>query len=237
MAFRSSAVTVQGASISADLVATMPSGVASGDQLLALTTWDGFNTTVTPPSGWTQLELHNLSSPDGQTMYLWTKVATGSEGATQTWNGQTKGVVGIIAAWSGRTSSALTSGQVVKTNSTASNTSPISVSLTGVTASASDDIAVFVATDSVATSQWSYSTITNYTNQATGNSTDWASGNLQYRDNVSAGATGSLATTVTRSSGSGNAGWGGFVIRIPVASAGAPAQARRRRMRLFGTGP
>lgn len=217
MAFRSSATTTQGAGISADLVATMPAGVASGDQLIALTTWDGFNTSVTPPADWNLLDFHSNSAPDGQTIVLWTKVATGSEGATQTWSAQTKAVVGIIAAWSGRSSTPLTSSEVVKTNNTSSNASPISVSLTGITASTSDDIAVFIGLDNPSSSQWSFSQITNYTNQATGNSGDFAVGNFQYRNNVSSGATGSLATTATRDSGTGNAGWGGFVIRIPVA--------------------
>src|SRR5262245_33686117 len=115
-AYRSSAETHQNSSVSTSIVAAMPSGVVAGDQLLAITSWDSAFNTITPPSGWTQIGNLNPTGPDGQTVKLYTKVATGSEGSTQTWSGPTKAVTVIIAAWSGRDATALTSSEVVTTS-------------------------------------------------------------------------------------------------------------------------
>jgi hypothetical protein len=104
-----------------------------------------------------------------------------------------------------------------------------------------DDIGIGLGTDDAAAGQrWTYSTITNYTEQVDGVAQDWVSGaGLQTRDNVSAGATGNFAVTITRGAGAGNSGYSGIVVAI-AAAAGAsvtpPSQRSKPRMILRNRG-
>lgn len=217
MAFRSAAATNQGASVASSIAATMPTGYQSGDVLLAFVNWDDLGAVITAPSGWTTVATQiNLSGPDGESLAIYQKVATGSEGTTQTWTNNTHAVSVVIGAWTGRSTTALTSANAASTSNTTSNTSPISASYTGITASNSDDLALFMGVDPTAGgATWSFSTVTGFTAGAS-TSAAYPDTALQYKDNVSAGATGSLATTITRTSGTGNAGYGGFLVRIPI---------------------
>jgi hypothetical protein len=84
-----------------------------------------------------------------------------------------------------------------------------------------DDIGIGLGTDDAAAGQrWTYSTITNYTEQVDGVAQDWVSGaGLQTRDNVSAGATGNFSVTITRGAGAGNSGYSGIVVAIAASIA------------------
>ncbi len=197
-----------------------PTGTTDGDWLLAWVVTDFAGTITGVPSGWDLVENADLSGPDGQTARLYEKVAS-SEPASWDWtlNGSVYWVV-LVGAWSGRnTAGTLTD---VGTLNTSSNATPISVALTGVTAANGDDLAWFAELDKTAQLDvWSFTASpTNFTErQDTDN--NWAMATLHTRDNVSAGATGTLTGTATRSSGSGNAGFSGVVVALPASGGGS----------------
>lgn len=222
MAYRSSSSTSFATATA--LTATAPAGVVAGDRLLAFVIVDGQTgpgtapgNTITPATGWTELLNADQNNPDSQTVRLLEKkVATGSDLYNfVTSPGGTQAVVQVVCL-SGRhaTQAAVTA----STTNTTSNATPISVSMTGVTALQDDDVVWFCALDqTVAADTWGFSAVAGYTERldvATGNfltvATDTA-------DAVSAGATGALTSTATRATGTGNAGYGGFVVAVPQA--------------------
>lgn len=198
-------------------------GAAVGaNKLLAIVTDDGTGDTITAPTGFTQYATNaDLTGPDGATIRAFYKDAAGTEGTTFAWASSAGHVQVSMSEHSGRATGAPTFSAATK--NTSSNASPISASFTGVTAVAADDLVLLAALDQVnQTSVWSFSvTSSGWTNRNTVSPADWGTSFLATKDNVSAGATGNVAVTITRSSGSGNAGYGGFVVRLPAAAGAA----------------
>lgn len=222
MAFRSSA---KASSSSGGTITATPTGVQAHDYLGATYVVDSNSPTLSVPSGWTNdtSNFWGSGGPDGGLQFFAFKAdATGTDAFGFSDTSGTASNSLITAAWSGRNNATPHSTARVKTVDGTSNASPISATITGITASANDDIAVWMATDqTVAAARWTFSPITGYTEQQDGVATDWVSGiALDTRDNVSAGATGSFATTITRASGTGNAGFGGIVVAIKAAAGG-----------------
>jgi hypothetical protein len=213
MALRSVSTPIHGL-LDTSMTLNQPAGYQVGDILLAFFTedvgvLDHANTTFT---GWTFI-VEIVGGTDGENLLVWGRIATGSENwvaSTTTVSAQTTAVVG---AWSGR-SQAIPS--VYQTSHVDANAaSPVSISLTGITAANGDDIAVWVGLDQAAqTDTWGFSTITNYVKQVDYASSDWDSDTLQTRDAVGAGATGSLTLTATQLTGSSQTAWLGVVIAL-----------------------
>lgn len=210
----------------------LPSGTVDGDWLLAWLVSDVDSGVSTVPSGWTEIVNASQATPDGQNARLYVKVAS-SEPASWNWTlPNSRDWVMIVGAWSGRnTGGSLTT---VSTINTSSNATPISVALTGLTAASGDDLAWFAQLDQQSnTDVWSFTASpASFTERQDLNS-GWVMGTLHTRDNVSAGATGTLTGTATRSSGTANAGWSGVVVALPVSSGGAVTI----RGMLLGVGP
>lgn len=234
MALHATAQSVQANAGGSTFAVTMPT-ISVGDHVYVMLNSDGASQSLTAPGTgyWTQIKNNSMAGPDGETIQLYGRIADGTEGSTQSWGIAGKGIVAIAASFSGRSSSLITSTNVSVTTSTASNTTPVSASLTGLTASANDDLFAFIALDVTAAGPtWTASTITNYTARQTANSGDAAIAMLQTRDNVSAGATGSLSTTLTRTAGSGNTGYTAYVVNIPIASGVSVAALTANQFRL-----
>jgi hypothetical protein len=124
--------------------------------------------------------------------------------------------VAINAAFSGRNQSAPRTAVTGEKNET-SNTTPVTVSHTGLTAATGDDIAVFMQLDqTVQIDDWSSSQISSYTEQQDDTTEAWITVAFDTRDNVSAGATGALSCTATRGAGTGNAGWSVIAVAIAI---------------------
>lgn len=217
MAFRSSAVAF---AASGNVTAT-PSGVQVGDYLGGWFLTDSASNTLTAPSGWTQRAaiLWAGGGPDGGQQFYADKIATGTDSFqfSDTPNAASRTL--ICGAWSGRDTTNPRSTTPVTTKNTSSNTSAISATITGITATANDDIAIGLSTDqTLAAGRWTFSTITGYTEKQDGVAQDWTSGaGLQIQDNVGAGATGNFAVTITNSA-TGNAGYGAIVVAIKAAA-------------------
>jgi hypothetical protein len=78
-------------------VCPMPAGVVAGDALvMILHAWGGGTPVITTPAGWTSRGFHN---PGGDVWGCYTKIASGSEGAsvTVTANTSTMSNIGILA--------------------------------------------------------------------------------------------------------------------------------------------
>jgi hypothetical protein len=97
-----SANTGPGSSSTTTLTLTKPSGVASGHLLVAIVTSIGSSSSITGPSGWTEVD--TATSGGGMKMSLWAKIAGGSEGSNYSWTETSLGsqrFVGTITAWDG----------------------------------------------------------------------------------------------------------------------------------------
>jgi hypothetical protein len=201
------------------LEVTAPAGIQEGDILIAIWSQGGAgNATITWPSGFTLLASSN-SATATNTNRIAVKVATGSEPSSYTIATSVGDLcVAGVAAWRGRDTAAVLSAQT--TLAETAQEAPITVNLTGVTASAGDDIAwiamrVPSAGGNLTSPLWTPPT--SYTERIDVNATLYISMSLATRDNVSAGATGTLAGTIGASD---DAGYAGFVVALPASGGG-----------------
>jgi hypothetical protein len=104
-----------------------------------------------------------------------------------------------------------------KASSNAGNTSPVTVTATTLTASAGDDLVWVADMDAFHGTAAAFTPPTGYT-EATDVHADFENASTAYQENVSAGATGSVAGTWT--SAANQAGWMTWLIRLPIAPSG-----------------
>lgn len=233
MAFRSSSANFVTGTTN---TVTKPAGVVDGDVLLAAWVADNLTVTMTPPAGWSQYGSNaNIASGSnlGQ-VRLFYKVASG-EGSNYafTLNSSLENEV-CIGAWSGRAAPSFSASNVAITVVATNNASPYALSSTGLTAGNGDDIAYFIGLR--LNNNANAATLTAPTNYITRNNSSGAHYNdmcMCSRDNVSAGATGTLGGSIAST---GNAMSSGvFVIALAAAGGGSTvvprAQAHYRRRR------
>lgn len=218
MAYRSSSSTTFTATSA--LTATAPTGVASADRLLALITQDTISPAITTATGWNGvISTADTSGPDAQTIELHEKKnASGSDSYNFT-STTTDGAIVQVVCMSGRdnTAAAILSATI----NTTANASPLTATLTGVTALAQDDLVWMLAYDHTNSDNeaWATSAVSGFTERHDVAGLNWCDASTWTQDNVSAGATGNIAGTGTRTAGAGGAGWGGFVVAVPAAAA------------------
>lgn len=223
MAFRSSAAA---SSNTGGAITATPTGVAAHDYLCGMMIRDNTSGAVSVPTAW-NAALVITGTADGQ-LYNFSDKNDASGADAFQWNTNDGNSASLVnSAFSGRDNTTPRSTTIVQTNNNSLNASPISASFSGITALNADDIAVFMGTDqNTQTATWTFSTISGYTERQDGQPVDWCSGiALDTRDNVSAGATGSLASTITRATGTGSAGYAGFVVAIKSAAGHTPVAA------------
>ena len=216
MAYRSSSIAVGN---STSIIGTAPVGLTDDDWMLALIVQDGTKTVSSVPTGWDLIATISNTGPDVQSAFVYEKVAA-SEGVSWTWDMSATGDwLVIVSAHSGRN----TAGSLIVqgTTNNSNNASPVSVALTGVTALANDDVAWFAQLDQVGGADvWGFAPPTDYTERQDGAAAQWIQASLATRDNVSAGATGTLTGTATRTVGSSGAGFSGVVVALPSTGGG-----------------
>lgn len=220
MAFRSVATTDVSTS-SGGISVNNPVGIVIGDQLLAYFVKDvGSAVTVTPPAGWTFVDsaiTANASFPKWAALYK--KTADGTEGASQTWDLVSNAAGGaIIAAWSNRSGSITFEQQTINNTQ---NASPITLAAASGTALLADDVAYFIEIAKSAQEDWALTAPATFTNRVAVGSFNWATVQLTTKDNVSAGALGTLAGVETVT-GSGTGGYSTFVVSMAQAAAVTP---------------
>lgn len=219
MAYRDSVVTVSGG---VSVAAVMPS-FQTGDYIGVIITQGGFLQTVTPPAGWTQRSNGDITGPSGETFRYYDLdggAIVGTTAPTYTWSSDGgTGVSAIAFSLSNRT---ISRSFVTNTSNASANLSPVSISAAGGTASSGDDLVFSAGANFITNSDtWSYGTVSGSPGSLTTRQTGSISGggvafNLATLDSISAGATGSLAVTLTETSGTDGAGWSAFVVAIPA---------------------
>jgi len=222
LAFRSAGAATSVAVTTTSAAAGAPSGFVANDILILVLSSDANASTASPPSGFTQLIKDTWTTPDGQVMFLWWKRAAGSDSLTVTGMSASASKLLRCFAWSGRDT---VNPPVISTSALnqSSNASPTTLTANGVTALAGDDLFWFGALDvNAASATNTFTQPTGYTSQ--GSSVDTvdhfnviAAAN---KDNVGAGATGTVSGTLTHS---GSAGWDALLVRIPSSGGGASA--------------
>jgi hypothetical protein len=217
MAFRSAGTATSGAIATSSLTPGSPAGLAANDIIIVVVTGDASGNTYTYASGFTALYPSTaISTPDGQTMGVGWKRAVG--GDTLTVTRSTTGVSWVVQAfcWSGRD---VTNPPVASTlaSNSASNASPTTITANGVTAVLNDDLFWLGILDVTSSGASSLTQPTGYTSRAT--TADTVDGfnifGAATKDAVAAGATGTVAGSMTHS---GTSGWFAGLIRIPAAS-------------------
>lgn len=233
MAFRSSSQGV--GTLSASVSTNVPTGIANNDIAILALSFD-YNeagsgaATFTFPTGFTEIVHVSNGAPDGNTVAVAWKRCDGTESGSFTVTAsagpQSANAKSVICGlWSGRdTGNPPVAGTWTDdTNGGTGYTSPMTSTAVSVTAVAGDDIAYVSSPDTnnapVGTSFTAPSGYTAREDQL--NAEDWVNNELATKDNVSAGATGSIAGDFAFSTGVASRNVG--LIRIPAAGA-APYQ-------------
>lgn len=222
MAYRSSSST-SGATTT--ITVPVPAGAATNDIAILVVSIDNTtHGTITWPSGFTEFYDTELTGPDGHTQGMAWKRLTGADSGNYTITyGNGNDYVAMCVLFSGRD----TTNPPVHNyaSSTSSNTSPISVNATAVTASDGDDMMWVGGLDVTASGAGNgCAAPTNYT-ECQDVENGWANASVATRDNVSAGSTGTVTGTYSLSSNA--AGWQSSLIRIPAAAASGQPTAKR----------
>lgn len=217
-----------GTGASATPAVAVPSGVQSGDIVILVASIDQVDAvfdTADWPTGFTELAEVNLTE-DGQSAAVGWKRLTGADSGSYTFGnvGQTADWVCQAIAFSGR--HATDPPVITSATNNIQNTNPVTVTATGVTAIAGDDLvwisAPDVRPDGIGNG---HTAPTNFT-EAEDTENAWSNLSIAYRENVSAGATGNISGTFAISSGW--SGWAAFLVRIPAAAAGGATALPRR---------
>lgn len=231
MAYRSS---TQGAGATVAAVSTnVPAGIANNDIAILIISFD-YNeagsgaATFTYPTGFTEIVHVSNGAPDGNTVAIAWKRCDGTESGsftvTASAGAQSANAKGLICGlWSGRdTGNPPVAGTWTEdTNGGSGYTSPMTSTAVSVTALLGDDIAYISSPDTnnapIGTSFTAPGSFTAREDQL--NAEDWVNNELCTEDNVSAGATGTVAGVFTFS-GANVASRNVGLIRIPAAASG-----------------
>lgn len=208
-------------SASSPLTVNNATGHATGDLILLVLNLDGKTGTVTWPTGFTQIVLGVLTAPDGETIGIAYKFDSGSEPTTYTVT-HTYGTFDSILSCTAWQNVDTTAPYILSTvaQNLANNASPITLALTGLTAVSGDALLLLGSIDSVTGSDtWSAATVSGYTTLQN-QSYIWANGFIQYQESLSAGATGTINVTSTRTVGTATAGWIGYQLAFHKAAGG-----------------
>jgi hypothetical protein len=200
----------------------VPAGVAANDIVIITIGFDTTGGAVDPgdlPTGFVELGESTALTTDGHTLWVGYKRLTGSDAGTYTFGsiGAANDWVCQAFAFSGRHTTNPPVTSTLATNNTPANDP--TVTSNGVTAVAGDDLLWVVLPDKTTQGACSMVAPTNFT-EAEDATFGWSAAYGAYRNNVSAGATGSVSAVLT-TNGTDTAGWGTWLIRIPAAAGAA----------------
>ncbi len=216
MAYRSSST---GSGNGFQPATAVPAGAASGDIMILAATIDASAAVFDTgdwPTGFTELSEVGMTL-DGQRAAIGWKRLSGADSGSYTF-----GDVGSIGDWiaqayafSGR--HATDPPTLTTATSNASNASPVSVNASTITAVSGDDLLWVSAPDVNASGiATGHTAPTDYAERQDVENA-WSNLAGASRDNVSAGATGTVTGTLTLASGA--SGWTAWLVRIPSDSA------------------
>jgi hypothetical protein len=216
--------TSSGVGSSATPSVPAPAGVQAGDIIIVKVNIDAVSAAFDPvdlPTGFTEFDEFDTTF-DGQTHWIGWKRTTGADTGSYTFGsvGTAGDWVAIASAYSGRHA---TNPPVISTRATGNATSsPASVAANGVTAVLGDDLEWVSSADVNANGSGNGntppSTFTEPTNGDVENA--WANLGCAYKENVSAGATGTITGQFAFTAATD---WVAWLVRIPAAATGTNA--------------
>lgn len=208
IAFRSAANAGTSAA-GTSLTITKPTGVASGDVLVAIVECGRESTrgAQTGPAGWSNPVGVNDEADNLINLQLWTKVATGSEPANYTWTNTGGGAwAGTITAWTGVSNGGPTGASAANVDATPDTT----FSHSGLTTQSANSVALYGygVSDGATPTRVPMTAHASTTKRGEANSTTTANGMgvmLASEARASAGATG--ARNATSAGGNSRNNW------------------------------
>lgn len=223
---------------STSLSITPPSGIVDGDVLVAFGVVDSPSEAISLPDGFTALVVTSgTNSPlsmthDGGRIAAGIKLASGESG-NYTMTSDGAGVAGGILCFSGRTSATPTASTGATTGGTSAS-SPWNIDATGLTAAAGDDLVFIAHSDHNNTSPntVSFTPPSGFTSPGAfgapgSGGAAFYDAQIAYKENVSAGATGTITGVGTLAGAT--AARGVFLIALPGTPTGGGGTNRRRR--------
>jgi hypothetical protein len=207
------------------IVLNKPTGVVDGDVMFTFHMKDGSGGwTITPPAGWTTLiSPVGIDTPDSQTFALYYKVAS-SEGTTYTWTHDSNSrTISVVTAWHNNAASPVNASNS-STNASA-NATPITVTGPTITTTQNGCMIVhFAGGDPDTSTTGSWTVPTGYTSRVSDYDTaspasGWMPILIADKIQTSAGATGTVSSTLTPASG--NAGW--FAATVAIEDVSPPS--------------
>ncbi len=220
MAFRSSSTGSGGVVV--DPSVAVPAGVAANDIVILVATVDNgavvFDTGDWP-TGFTELSEVGMTL-DGHRAAIGWKRLTGADTGTYQFGSLGAGGDWVCQAFAFSGRHATDPPTLTTNTSNASNASPVSVNASTITAVSGDDLLWVSAPDVNASGiATGHTAPTDYVERQDVENA-WTNLAGASRDNVSAGATGTVTGTLTLASGA--SGWTAWLVRIPSDSAVAP---------------
>ena len=218
MAYRDSTF---GSGTSATPSVAVPAGVAIGDIVILVVSADGNNSIVEPgdwPAGFTELAEVVLTN-DGQVVAVGWKRLSGVDSGTYDFASIVAGTPDWLCqafAFSGRHA---TDPPVISTTASNNdpNTTPVTVTANGVTAVDGDDLLWVSGPDVDTVDAGNLHTPPAGYIEAEDAEHGWVNLSGAYKENVAAGATGTVAGTFALAAG--DSGWAAWVVRIPTSGA------------------
>lgn len=192
----------------------VPTGVQAGDIVILTATNDyvGYDFASRKPTGFTTLYTSAVTT-DGQTVWIGWKRLTGADSGSYTFTDAGNPGAWVCQAVALRGRHATNPPVATENIDNTGSGNPVTITATGVTALVADDIVWVSAPDVSATGIGNgHTPPTNYTEQADAEN-GFSNLSIALRQNVSAGATGSISGTLALTSGT--AGWVAYLVRVP----------------------
>ncbi len=122
------------------LIVSLPSGVRSGDILLAqIVVYDGTGTNAPAAAGWKVIRQDAVSFGNKMTSWLYYKVAGGSEPASYSWTLASQYTAGVMGAWRGVSASPIDQ----SSGATAGTTNPVTLAAPSLTPFTNRELQVY----------------------------------------------------------------------------------------------
>jgi hypothetical protein len=206
----------------------VPTGVAAGDIVILAATIDSTTAAFDTgdwPTGFTELAEARPTADTQQIAVGWKRL-TGADAGSYTFGAVDSGARPWVCQAFAFTGRHATDPPVISTsavNNTA-NASPVTITANGVTAVAGDDLLMISGPDVTSDNGGNGHTAPASYTEREDAELSWSNLAGFSRDNVSAGATGTVSATFVTSAG--NSGWAAWLVRIPAAAGGGAATSR-----------
>ena len=198
----------------------VPTGAQIGDDIIIICSRDApsENYDTTKPAGFERLDIAVLT-PDGQQVFLGHKKLTAADSGVYMFGTQPSESWWVCQAFLFRdmhTTDPIPIDGITVAKLNTPGSSPLSITASGLTAEAGDDLLWLAATDTTSSTTGTFSSPSGFTEREDAHAVEWANLSGATKENVSAGTTGDATGTFTASGVS--AGYVAYLIRLKAAA-------------------